>query len=281
LLAIMVVFIRKGLLHGLENPSEIENKFGIPVYASVLHSNLQVKLARQLKRTKSDKLPILAIEAGDDLVIEALRSLRTSLQFALLESRNNIITFGGPAPGIGKSFISVNFAHVLADVGKKVILVDADMRKGHLHDYFDQKRDGGLSEILSGKLSLKDAIYKTDHENLSFISSGIVPPNPSELLTSNNFTKLIEDLDKKYDFIVIDTPPILAVTDAIIVSRIAGIFFMILQSKKHHFGEIEHTLKRMENNGVRPQGIILNNVNSTSTKYGSGGYRYVYQYKYK
>ena len=281
MLAIMAAFVRKGLFHGLEDPNEIENKFGIPVYANILHSNAQTRLEKQLRRNHSEALPILASEAGGDMTIEALRSLRTSLQFALMKSSNNVIAFGGPAPGIGKSFISVNFAHVLADTGKKVLLIDGDMRKGHLHKYFSQAREQGLSEVLSGTLDIATAIHNTENKNVSFLAAGIVPPNPSELLTDDKFSELIEKMSKKYDLVILDTPPILAVTDAVIVSRIAGIFFMILESRKHHAGEIEHSLKRMEHNGVRAQGIILNNVRSASTKYGYGGYRYAYQYTYK
>jgi len=278
--AIVVALIRKGLFYGLEDPNEIEKKLGIPVYASILHSGTQTRLEKKLRRANSDELPILAVKAGDDLTIEALRSLRTSLQFALMKSKNNVIAFGGPAPGIGKSFVSVNFSHVLADTGKRVLLIDADMRKGHLYRYFSYGREKGLSEVLSGTVSLSDAVKKTQHENVYFLSCGVIPPNPSELLTSKEFAMLIESVEKNYDLVVIDTPPILAVTDATIVGRMAGIFFMILESRKHRIGEVEHTLKRMEQNGTYVQGIIMNNVNAALSKYGYGAYRYSYQYKY-
>jgi len=280
LIGVIAAFIRKGLFHGLEDPNEIENRFGIPVYANILHSKAQERLERKLKRENSETLPILASEASDDMTIEALRSLRTSLQFAMMNSKNNIIAIGGPAPGIGKSFISVNFTHVLAGTGKKVLLIDGDMRKGHLHKYFSHTREKGLSEVLSGSMDAKKAIHKVENHNISFLSAGIVPPNPSELLTSENYSQLIEKLSKEYDLLIIDTPPILAVTDAVIISQSAGIFFLILESNKHQVGEIEHSLKRMEHNGIRAHGIILNNVHLASTKYGYGGNRYSYQYKY-
>lgn len=280
LLAVMVVLIRKGLFHGLEDPSEIENKFGIPVYASILHSETQTHLEKQFRRNNSEILPILASEAGDDITIEALRSLRTSLQFALINSNNNVIAFGGPAPSIGKSFISVNFSYVLADTSKKVLLIDGDMRKGHLHRYFSQSREQGLSEVLSGTLNIDEAIHSTENKNVWFLSAGITPPNPSELLTDDRFTETINNLSKKYDLVIVDTPPILAVTDAVIVSRIAGIFFMILESRKHHTGEIEHCMKRVHQNGARVQGFILNNTRIGSVKYRYAGYKYGYQYKY-
>jgi len=280
LLAIVTAFIRKGLFHGLEDPNEIENEFGIPVYANVLHSSIQNRLEKQLKRNKQEKLPVLASESGEDIAIEALRSLRTSLQFALMNSKNNVIAFGGPAPGIGKSFISVNFAFVLADAGKKVLLIDGDMRKGHLHRYFSRNREAGLSEVLSGNLELEKAITVVHDRGVSFLSAGVVPPNPSELLIGENFSELVDKVKNLYDLVIIDTPPILAVTDAVIVSRLAGIFFLILEARRHRAGEIEHALKRLEHSGVKAQGIIMNNVRSASTKYGNGGYRYNYQYKY-
>jgi len=279
-LGFTVALIRKGFFYGLEDPNEIENRFGIPVYATVLHSDIQIRLEKKLRRKKSDALPILAHEAGEEISIEALRSLRTSLQFALIKSKSNIIAFGGPAPGIGKSFISVNFAYVLADTGKRILLVDGDMRKGHLHRYFSCERERGLSEVLSGSLKISDAVYQTENKNVAFLSAGTVPPNPSELLTDERFSTFIEKESKNYDLVIVDTPPILAVTDAVIISRIAGILFLILESGKHQIGEIEHTLKRMEHNDIRAQGIILNNVNPTSTKYGYGASRYSYQYKF-
>jgi len=278
-LAIVVAFVRKGFFYGLENPTEIESRFGIPVYASILHSREQIKLERKNKHAKSDLMPILALESIDDLSVEALRSLRTSLQFALMNSRNNIIAIGGPAPGIGKSFVSVNLAHVLADTGKRILLIDADMRKGHLHRYFDIEKEGGLSELLGGTITEKEVIKKTKHQNVFFLPCGIYPPNPSELLTSNKFREFLDNQSNEFDLILVDTPPILAVADATIVSQVSGIFFMILKSRKHHIGEIEQSLKRMEHNGTRPQGFILNEVRPISSGYH--GYGYSYQYKYK
>ena len=278
MLAIFAAFIRRGLFHGVEDPNLVENKFGIPVYANIMHSKKQVQLEKKFKKSKSGDLPVLALEAGEEMAIEALRSLRTSLQFALTKSNKKIIVFGGPSLGIGKSFISVNFSHVLADTGKKIILVDGDMRKGHLHRYFSAQREGGLSEVLSGSLDLEKVLKKTGHKNVDLLTAGIVPPNPSELLTDDKFSELIEKLNNKYDFVIIDTPPLLAVTDAVITGRVAGIFFLILESRRHRWGEIEHSLKRMEHNGIKAQGIIMNNIKMISSGYGYG-YGYNYQYK--
>ncbi len=276
MLAILAVFIRRGLFHGVEDSNLVENKFGVPVYANIMHSHKQVQMEKKLRKSKSDDLPVLALEAGEEMAIEALRSLRTSLQFALTKNDKNIIVFGGPSPGIGKSFISVNFAHVLADTDKKIVLVDGDMRKGHLHHYFSTQREEGLSEVLSGNLDIKKVLKKTRHKNVDLLTSGIIPPNPSELLTDDKFSELIEKLSKQYDFVIIDTPPLLAVTDAVITGRVAGIFFLILESRRHRWGEIEHSLKRMEHNGIKAQGIIMNNIKMVSTGYGYG-YGYSYQ----
>jgi len=275
LLAVFTALVRKNLFQGLEDPNEIENRFGIPVYASILHSDTQTKLEREIRRAKLGRLPILVEEERESLTIEALRSLRTSLQFALMKSKNNVVAFSGPSPEIGKSFISVNYSHVLADIGKNILLIDGDMRKGHLHKYYSRNREEGLSEVLSGTLELNKAIYRTSYSNISLLAAGIIPPNPSELLTDIKFADLIDDVSKKYDIVIIDTPPILAATDAVIISRFAGILFLILEARKHHIGEIEYTLKRLGQIDIQPQGIILNNVKLSTSKYG-----YSYQYKY-
>ncbi|AOT09710.1 polysaccharide biosynthesis tyrosine autokinase [Pseudoalteromonas luteoviolacea] len=281
LLAIVITIIQKAIHKGIEDPSEIEG-LGLPVYSSVPYSEYQVKLtgfakARKGKTAKAKS--ILAVDNPADLSIEALRSLRTSLHFAMMEAKNNIIAISGPSPGVGKSFISVNLATVLAQSDKKVLIIDADMRKGYLQTQFGMQWDNGLSDYLSGAITLEQATKKTQVEGLDLITRGQIPPNPSELLMHENFSKLVEEITAKYDLILIDTPPILAVTDPAIVSAHAGTTLLVTRFGQNHVKELELTRNRFEQNGVDVKGVVFNGVvKKASNAYGYYGY---YNYEYK
>ncbi|KTD99352.1 polysaccharide biosynthesis tyrosine autokinase [Pseudoalteromonas sp. H71] len=280
MLAVAIVLIQKAMHKGVEDPSEIEG-LGIPVYASVPHSDYQDKLTgftgRKNKAGKAKSL--LALDNPADLSIEALRSLRTSLHFAMMEAKNNIIAISGPSPGVGKSFISVNLAAVLAQSGKKVLIIDADMRKGYLQTQFGIKWDDGLSDYLSGRLNLAQVTKPTKVEGLNVITRGQIPPNPSELLMHSNFSKLVEEVSAAYDIVIIDTPPILAVTDPAIVSAHTGTTLLVARFGQNHLREIDLTRNRFEQNGIDVKGLVFNGVvKKASNAYGYYGY---YNYEYK
>lgn len=280
MLAVAIVLIQKAMHKGVEDPSEIEG-LGIPVYASVPHSDYQDKLTgftgRKNKAGKAKSL--LALDNPADLSIEALRSLRTSLHFAMMEAKNNIIAISGPSPGVGKSFISVNLAAVLAQSGKKVLIIDADMRKGYLQTQFGLKWDDGLSDYLSGRLKLTQVTKPTKVEGLNVITRGQIPPNPSELLMHSNFSKLVEEVSNAYDIVIIDTPPILAVTDPAIVSAHTGTTLLVARFGQNHLREIDLTRNRFEQNGIDVKGLVFNGVvKKASNAYGYYGY---YNYEYK
>ncbi|WMO14781.1 polysaccharide biosynthesis tyrosine autokinase [Pseudoalteromonas piscicida] len=281
MLAIAIVLVQKAMHKGIEDPAEIE-ALGLPVYASVPFSEYQVKLtgfakARQGKTAKAKS--ILAIDNPADLSVEALRSLRTSLHFAMLEAKNNVIAISGPSPGVGKSFITVNLATVLAQSGKKVLVIDGDMRKGYLQTQFGMKWDNGLSDYLSGRLNLSETIKNTQLAGLDVMTRGQIPPNPSELLMHQNFTKLVEEVSSVYDLVIIDTPPILAVTDPAIVSAHAGTTLLVTRFGQNHAKELEITRNRFEQNGIDVKGVVFNGVvRKSMNAYGYYGY---YNYEYK
>lgn len=282
MLALVIVLIQKAMHKGVEDPAEIE-ALGLPVYASVPHSDYQDKLSGFAERARKNKTnkpkSILALDNPADLAIEALRSLRTSLHFAMMEAKNNIIAISGPSPSVGKSFISVNLASVLAQSGKKVLIIDADMRKGYLQTQFGLKWDDGLSDYLSGRLNLEQVTKPTKVEGLSVITRGQIPPNPSELLMHSNFSKLVEEISAAYDIIIIDTPPILAVTDPAIVSAHTGTTLLVTRFGQNHVREIELTRNRFEQNGIDVKGVVFNGVvKKASNAYGYYGY---YNYEYK
>ncbi|EKO3483723.1 polysaccharide biosynthesis tyrosine autokinase [Vibrio fluvialis] len=275
IIAIMFT-LAKSLLHkGIETPDQIE-EVGLSVYASVPKSNLQKELENKFK---SKKEPVLLAQSNPaDLSIEALRGLRTSLHFAMMEAKNNVLMFSGPAPGIGKSFVSTNFAAVAAKTGQKVLLIDADMRKGYLQQCFGVEWDNGLSDILSGKLPIEDGIKSTGIENLNIITRGQVPPNPSELLMHPRFSELVEWANDNYDLVIIDTPPVLAVTDPSIVGAIAGTTLMVARFGLNTVKEIDVARSRFAQSGIDVKGVILNAVEKkASSVYGYGYYSYSYE----
>ena len=223
---------------------------------------------------------LLAASNPADLSIEALRSLPTSLHFAMMEAKNNILMISGPSPAVGKSFISANLAAIVAQTGRRVVLIDADMRKGYVHKLLNIQPEPGLSNLLVSTHTLPDVIHKTDVDNLHFIARGQIPPNPSELLMHANFSSLLETLNSKYDLVILDTPPILAVTDAALVGRLAGTSLIVARFGLNPVKEIEQTLQRFRNNGVEIKGAIFNAVEKKASAYGYGNYSY-YQYEYK
>ena len=276
MLAVAIVLLRAALRKGIESPDQIE-QIGLPVYASIPMSDWQLNLNKK-RHKETVKQTLLAISNPADLSIEALRSLRTSLHFAMMEAKNNILMISGPSPEIGKSFVSANMAAVIAKTGQRVLVIDADMRKGRMERQFCTSNKGGLSDYLSGQKNITDIIKQPGIDNLDFISRGDTPPNPSELLMHLRFSELMVWASANYDMVVIDTPPILAVTDAAVVGAHAGTTLMVGRFEKSVVKEVEISKQRFEQNGIEVKGFILNAVvRKASGYYGNYGY---YQYSY-
>ncbi|MCD0391875.1 polysaccharide biosynthesis tyrosine autokinase [Acinetobacter baumannii] len=272
----LIALLRNMLRTGIKDSGQIENELDLPVYATVPRSPIQESRIKILKKKKS--IPILAVKNSDDIAIESLRSIRTAIHFALANAKNNIIMIAGPSPEVGKSFISTNLATIFAQGDKRVLLIDADMRRGYMHKYFDVDVKPGLSELLSGQADLQKVLHKTQVTNLDVITSGKSPTNPSEILSSNQFKELLEQLQSQYDHIIIDTPPVLAVTDGIIISQYTGVNLIVARYAKSQMKELELTVNRFEQAGVKVNGFILNDIQRASAGYGYG-YNYAYAYK--
>ncbi|MDO7456067.1 polysaccharide biosynthesis tyrosine autokinase [Acinetobacter baumannii] len=275
-LGALIALLRNMLRTGIKDSGQIENELDLPVYATVPRSPIQESRIKILKKKKS--IPILAVKNSDDIAIESLRSIRTAIHFALANAKNNIIMIAGPSPEVGKSFISTNLATIFAQGDKRVLLIDADMRRGYMHKYFDVDVKPGLSELLSGQADLQKVLHKTQVTNLDVITRGKSPTNPSEILSSNQFKELLEQLQSQYDHIIIDTPPVLAVTDGIIISQYTGVNLIVARYAKSQMKELELTLNRFEQAGVKVNGFILNDIQRASAGYGYG-YNYAYAYK--
>ena len=274
LAGLALAFVRNSLRPGIKDPSDIEQHTGLHVFATLPHSDIQVQQAKAIK----DKVAgshVLAVVAAQDPVVESLRSLRTALQFAMLDAANNIMLITGPTPGIGKSFTSVNFAAVMGAANKKVLLIDADLRRGHLNQYFGQGRERGLSEVVSGSVPLADALRRDVAPNVDFLATGILPPNPAELLMTPATQALVKQLSSQYDLVIIDTPPVLAASDTAILAPLAGAVFMVARAEITSLGELQESAKRLLQSGVQTRGVIFNGLHVTKRRYGYGmGYKY-------
>ncbi|MEJ1097948.1 MULTISPECIES: polysaccharide biosynthesis tyrosine autokinase [unclassified Pseudoxanthomonas] len=275
---VMVAFVllQQTFRRGVEDPIDIE-LLGLPVYASIPYSEKGRELSvHQSRYSRDGRQHLLALRAPTDLAMEALRTLRTSLHFARLKTKNNLLMIAAPSPGVGKTFVCANLAVAIAQAGQRVLLIDADMRRGTLHKAMGVRWEGGLSELISGEVGVEDAIRRVPGtDNLSFISRGSVPPNPSELLMHPKFSDLLNQLGQRYDIVVIDTPPVLAVTDAAVIGHHVGTCLMVVRWGLNQQREIALAKQRLEQNGVRVKGAIFNGVQ----KRGAGRYAYSY-YEY-
>ena len=280
-----LVLLKALFHHGIDNPEQLE-ELGLSVYASVPLSEWQRKkdaealVKRNLKGKTDPHNTLLALGNPTDLSIEAIRSLRTSLHFAMMEAKNNILMITGASPGIGKTFICSNLATLVAKAGQKVLFIDGDMRRGYTHDLLGADSKTGLSNILSGKTPFTPDLIQRGDYGFDFIARGQVPPNPSELLMHSRMNELLDWASKNYDLVLIDTPPILAVTDASIIGKLAGTSLMVARFETNTLKEVEISYKRFAQNGIDIKGVILNAVVRKSANAYGYGYDY-YDYSYK
>ncbi|ENY5349804.1 polysaccharide biosynthesis tyrosine autokinase [Klebsiella aerogenes] len=283
MLSIGIVLLRVFLRRGIESPEQLE-EIGVNVYASIPVSEEYAKRTNKIKSSRRKNNAeinqgLLAIDNPADLAIEAIRGLRTSLHFAMMESRNNVLMISGASPNAGKTFVSSNLASIISQTGKKVLFIDTDMRKGYTHKLFNMGNETGLSDYLSGKIDLTKAVRNVSIAGFDYISRGMVPPNPAELLMHKRFDELISWASSNYDIVILDTPPILAVTDAAIIGNYAGTTLLIARFELNTVKEIDVSVKRFEQSGVVVKGCILNGVvKKASTYYGYGYSNYGYSY---
>ncbi|MFQ2351081.1 polysaccharide biosynthesis tyrosine autokinase [Aeromonas dhakensis] len=280
MLSVGLILVRAAFHRGVESPEQLE-EMGLSVYATIPYSSEQATIEQQQKKRRhamSLNEALLAARNPADLAMESLRSLRTSLHFAMMEAKNNIVMISGPGPGLGKTFVSTNFAATLAMGGKKVLVIDADLRKGYIQKVMGQEMGTGLSSYLAGQTDLTQVVSQTGFDGLDFVCRGAVPPNPSELLMHPRFKALLDWASEHYDFVIVDSPPILAVTDAAIVGQHVGASLLVARFAKTAVKEVEVAIRRFEQNGVSIKGILLNAVEKkASSYYGNYGY---YQYSY-
>jgi tyrosine-protein kinase Etk/Wzc len=304
----LVVFVRRHVLGGVTNPMFIEHYLSVPLFGALGYSSQQAQLeartiperpmpGRQLELKLPDDLPqpsigrhiglakaitiplslpasahrLLARSSPQDASIEALRGVRTALRFEMAHAPSKIVALTGPTVATGKSFVAANLSVLLAEAGSRVLLIDADMRCGRLAWFFGQTSAGGLVDVLRGDLQLRSAIRSVGIERLSFMSCGAYPSNPSELLMRPGFNQLLSGLEPRFDMVIVDTPPFLAVTDAAIVANQAGATVLVLRSGMQTKQELEDTVRGLDRSGARLVGAIFNGMpaqRGTARNYG-------------
>lgn len=274
-LSILWMFVQTYLFKGIQNPEEIEMLIDVPSLGALFKNKQQIKQAKQIKKQEISHLRVLAEIDLYDVTLEGVRSLKTALALKIMETKNNIICITGPTQGVGKSFVSANLANVLAS-DKSVLLIDADLRRGHLDHYFQSKQSLGLTEYLNNKATLEEVISKTRFENLDFIKRGASCAKSSELLTKKTYNALLDTVNKKYDYVIVDAPPILPVADTLLIIQNNTINFLIFSCSSHDKREIVLTKKKLDQNKINIDGFVLNNVSENSHYYLKK-----YQYHYK
>ena len=285
----LLVLVKILFRNPVKDPESLEEKTGVPVLATIPRS----KTSYNLSKKKNNNRRLLAMVDHDGLSYEAIKSLRTSLMFAMpsttkanmgtiqaetrLLRQGKVIMITGEAPGIGKSYISSNLAETFSQLNKKVLIIDGDMRRGELHKIFTISQNFGLGDYLSRTNEpLADFIHPTSFDLIDFMPRGEHPNNPASLLASQKFADMMANLVAVYDIIVIDTPPVLAVSDAIITAKFADKVLMVTRYNYSIEGQVAYAIRQMQKGGVTVDGIVLNDVQQGLTS----KYNYHYSYAY-
>ena len=270
MLGSMLVLIKSMLRNVVKDPERLEAKTGVPVIATIPRSPLLTRL----QKNKKSPNRLLAHADNDSLSYEAIKSLRTNLMFGMpvvgkVGERAKVILITGESPGVGKSFISANLTEVFSQLDKKVLIIDADMRLGELHRMFDMTPDNGLGDYLVQHIELARVIHPTFIDNIDFMPRGQHPKNPSSLLSGDK-------LNEHYDYIIIDSPPILAASDAMVMSHYADRVLMVTRYDQSVEGQVAYAIKQMHKADIQVDGIVLNDVQQgLMSKYS---YHYSYAY---
>ncbi len=225
--------------------------------------------------------------------VETYKAIRTNIMFSMPKTeKGKVIVITSAAPGEGKTTTSINLAITFAQMGAKVLLVDCDLRKSRVHRYLELDRKNGISNVLCGFSVLDKAIQKNVRENLDVLPAGEIPPNPAELLVADVFGNVISELEEKYDYIFIDTPPITVVTDAAIVMKHSMGVIPVVRHNVTTFDMLDDAMENIKNTGVNVLGVIMLGMDEKNKKYGyyktkkygykyGYGYGYGYKYEYK
>jgi succinoglycan biosynthesis transport protein ExoP len=258
------------------SPEEIHNDLGLPVMG---HIPQMANVHRNGGDSRVLDPLIYVHHSPKSIEAEAYREVRTALYFNARTEGNRVIQITSPAPGAGKTTLAANLAVSIAQSGKKVLLIDADFRRPRLHKVFSVPGGEGLSSVLTGELELSDAIRPAGIDQLWLLPCGKRPANPAELLTSSQFDAMLDVVREKYDFVLLDTPPLLAVTDpSVVAARVDGVV-MIFQVTRNGRPTAERAIRQLDTLGAKVLGVVVNRV-SKGPSSRNGYYRSYYRYQY-
>jgi len=275
---VMAAFIRSVMDHSLYDPQQIESNLNIPVYTTIPLSQAQIKLNKQgwmIGNNGNISQGLLYKTAPDDPAMEAIRYLRETIEHGELHSKNKVIAITGPSPNVGKTFLSTNLSCLLSDLGLKVLLIDADLRRGVVHEYFALEKECGLADYLTDSVSLESIVKYSGMGQMDIITRGGSPDNPSVLMSSSRLQTLLEECKQNYDVVLIDTPPALAVTDAAIISRHVEQLLLVIKAGLTTMDEVTVCWKRLTQSGKRPSGLVMSGYDPSKlgySKYQQYGY---------
>lgn len=270
---VVAAFIRKAMRGWIDNPKMVEDATGLPVYATILESKRQEQLAGKIAAKEPGRF-VLAETDPDDLSIESLRSFRVALQFAMLDASNNRVMITGPTPSVGKTFIAANLAVILGQAGKRVLLLDMDLHKGHLNQYFGLERENGLAELLVGEKTLEQTVKRNVLQNVDFIPTGTRVSNPRALFLNERLPQMLEQASSRYDIVLVDAPPALLVSDVAVIGTNMGTTFLVVRDSMSTLADLHAALKRLDQARVEVKGVLFNGqLQRVSGRYGYG-YKY-------
>ena len=280
-LAIVAVYMKEFFDNSIRKPMDIENHnlsiLGIiPSIANQKNAKKRFYLSKSHKTNRSIKRSLITKEDPRSPISEAYRSLRTSLLYTDIDMDTKSILVSSAGPGEGKTTTVANMAITYANLGKKTLLIDTDLRRPVVHKVLELKKEPGITNYLAGATkNFSDLIQKTDIQNLFVVTSGIIPPNPSELLGSDKMALLIKKLEKEWDIVLFDSPPLVAVTDATMISKEIDKIVIVVKVGQTDKGAFSRTVELLNNVKAPIGGVVLNAVTQNSS-YGS--YYYYYQY---
>lgn len=284
ILSVGLVLVRMALRRGINTADQLEG-LGVQVMATLPRSawlwkktNLRRKRAFGTRwKHRITDVPFLPVDRPADIFVEAVRGLRTSLHFTLQDAANRIVMISGPTQDCGKTLVSTSLAAIEAQAGLSVLFIDADMREGYVHNVFGLTNHTGLSGVLDGKCECQEAIQRYEKGNIDVLTCGPVPLRPSELLMSERFRAVMTWANEQYDLVILDTPPVLAVTDASVAAPVAATSLLVARFAKTSLKEMENSIKRLQQTGAYINGTVLNDVVKSAALYYRAGYGH-YEY---
>ena len=264
MLGAIFVFLMYMLKSGVKSASEIERETGLSVFAKIPQSSN--KLLRGHKHLHHG-LPFV-LQAGEDKVSESFRSLQTALMFLMPNPEHSVVLVMGLNPGVGKSFVSLNLAATVAASGKKVLLIDADMRRGVIHS----GSKFGLADVLLGLATIDTAVVQKYTDNLFVMNAGKTKLAACELLRGEAMDKLLKEARERFDMVIVDTPPLNLVTDAELICPLVDYSLFVLHYGRHSMEEIKETVERVKRYSDKPAAIVMNHCEHEPGRYGYGYY---------